>query len=376
MDINVIKDKIRGSLLGGAAGDALGYPIEFDNELFIHREYGENGILEYHLRKSGKAIISDDTQMTLFTANGLLVGEAMRREGRDEGNLHKYALSAYYDWLLTQECDFDEVETAEREDLFHGGISWLLNVPELFDCRAPGRTCLSALRHPKNISDFFTTPVNDSKGSGGIMRVAPIALLYNPDELDGGIKELDTEGAYIAAVTHGHPLGYMSAAVVVHIISRLVYGKTDSLEDIIVDARNTCKEVFSGYDCLNELMDIIDLAIELSKNDEDDLDNIHKLGEGWVAEEALGIALYCALKYQNDFSKALQVSVNHKGDSDSTGAVTGNILGALIGFDAIEDKWKNNLELYDVIIDMADDMFEVTSKVLCSEKWNSRYNIV
>ena len=123
-------------------------------------------------------------------------------------------------------------------------------------------------------------------------------------------------------------------------------------------------------------MDIIDLAIELSKNDEDDLDNIHKLGEGWVAEEALGIALYCALKYQNDFSKALQVSVNHKGDSDSTGAVTGNILGALIGFDAIEDKWKNNLELYDVIIDMADDMFEVTSKVLCSEKWNSRYNIV
>ena len=88
----------------------------------------------------------------------------------------------------------------------------------------------------------------------------------------------------------------------------------------------------------------------------DDLDNIHQLGEGWVAEETLGISLYCALKYQNDFSAGIIASVNHKGDSDSTGAVTGNILGALVGYDAIEEKWKKNLELHDVILEMADDL--------------------
>ena len=90
--------------------------------------------------------------------------------------------------------------------------------------------------------------------------------------------------------------------------------------------------------------------------DADDLDNIHALGEGWVAEETLGIALYCALKYQSDFSKAMITAVNHKGDSDSTGAVTGNILGALIGYTAIDSKWKKNLELLDVILEIADDL--------------------
>lgn len=107
---------------------------------------------------------------------------------------------------------------------------------------------------------------------------------------------------------------------------------------------------------MGEIIRIIDLAIEISENNDSDLDNIHKLGEGWVAEETLGIALYCALKYQNDFSKALIVSVNHNGDSDSTGAVTGNIMGALVGYDAIPGKWKKNLELADVILEMADDL--------------------
>ena len=105
------------------------------------------------------------------------------------------------------------------------------------------------------------------------------------------------------------------------------------------------------------MTDIIDLAVKLAEDgSEKDLDNIHQLGEGWVGEETLGISLYCALKYQNDFSAGIIASVNHKGDSDSTGAVTGNILGALLGYHAIEEKWKKNLELSDVILEIADDL--------------------
>ena len=66
-------DKFKGCLLGGAAGDALGYAVEFLDEPGIVKKYGKNGITSYDL-SDGKALISDDTQMTLFTANGMLLG--------------------------------------------------------------------------------------------------------------------------------------------------------------------------------------------------------------------------------------------------------------------------------------------------------------
>ena len=100
----------------------------------------------------------------------------------------------------------------------------------------------------------------------------------------------------------------------------------------------------------------MNLAVILSENSDDDLSNIHRLGEGWIAEETLAIALYCSLKYQDNFSRAITVSVNHKGDSDSTGAVTGNIIGALLGYDEIEPDWIEDLELVDVIERMADEL--------------------
>ena len=102
-------DKIRGSLIGGAVGDALGYAVEFMDEGYIFSKYGEDGITEYDIDPvSGKALISDDTQMTLFTANGILVGEtrlAMRGIG---GVPHMYMQHAYLDWLRTQEMSFEK----------------------------------------------------------------------------------------------------------------------------------------------------------------------------------------------------------------------------------------------------------------------------
>ena len=130
-----------------------------------------------------------------------------------------------------------------------------------------------------------------------------------------------------------------------------------SLKAIVLEARDTVSSLFKGDSHLRELVDIIDRAIMLSENDAtDDLDNIHQLGEGWVAEETLGIALYCALRHQDDFSAGVIAAVNHSGDSDSTGAVTGNILGALLGYDSIDDQWKKGLELADVILEIADDV--------------------
>ena len=349
----VYLDKIRGSLVGGAVGDALGYAIEFDTENEIFSRYGESGITEYEINKyTGTAVISDDTQMTLFTANGLLVGDTRGRMRGIQGTPKDYVAQAYMDWLRTQEMSFD-ASRKKRSESTDKSISWLLDVPELFKRRAPGNTCLAALNNHKPLNDYVADPVNNSKGCGGVMRVAPIALNYK----DIQPYKLDYEGAQLAAITHGHSLGYMPAAILTHIINRIVFPKWDmSLKDIIREAEVTIESLFEGDKHLQELIDLIELAIELSENDAGDLDNIHRLGEGWVAEETLAISIYCALKYQDDFSAGIIASVNHKGDSDSTGAVTGNILGAIHGYDAIEEKWKNNLELLDVILELADDI--------------------
>ena len=98
-------------------------------------------------------------------------------------------------------------------------------------------------------------------------------------------------------------------------------------------------------------------SIALSKENIDDLEAIRELGQGWVAEETLAIAIYCSLKYSDDFDKAIIASVNHSGDSDSTGAVTGNILGAYLGLKSIPKKYLDNLELKDVILEIADDLY-------------------
>lgn len=353
-------DRIRGSLVGGAIGDALGYTVEFMQEEQIFRKYGSSGITEYELT-NGKALVSDDTQMTLFTANGILVGDTRLSMRGIGGDPKVYVPNAYLDWLKTQQLDINSVNQYERYTE-KGGYSWLLDVPELYSRRAPGNTCLSALEtraKEDHVNSFINSPINRSKGCGGIMRIAPLALKYRLGEnFYGDIEQIDMEAAELSAITHSHSLGYMPSSVVSHIISRILCSHDEmSLKDMVLEARDSVSKLFAEDKNLPVLVDIIDKAVRLSeKTDTDDLDNIHALGEGWVAEETLGIALYCALKYQNDFSKAMIVSINHKGDSDSTGAVTGNILGALIGYDAIDSKWKKDLELLDVILEVADDL--------------------
>ena len=358
-----LRDRVRGSIFAGAVGDALGYPIEFWNEKRIFGQYGKKGIRQYHMDPTtGTAIISDDTQMTLFTISSLLFGMYRQNERGVSADPRHYAMFAYLGWLVTQTTDYSQKALSAMED-FPGWASFLVkDVPELDHRRAPGITCLSALNIRKeqldnheHIGDYTRSKINDSKGCGGIMRVAPLGLVMHHDHID----RLDMEGAQLAAITHSHSLGYMCAAVLTHILSRILRPGTEmTLKQIVEEARDTVAALFREDPHIDELTRIIDLSIALSENNKSDLSNIHKIGEGWVGEETLGIAIYCSLKYQNDFSKAITVSVNHKGDSDSTGAVTGNIMGALVGYDAIEEKWKKDLELGAFILDSADKLYD------------------
>ena len=279
-------DRIRGSLVGGAAGDALGYAIEFQSEASIFSRYGAEGITSYEYdTHRGCALFSDDTQMTLFSAAGILAADTARAAGREDTSLLKYVCRAYLDWLKTQ--DYAGFRFRSRKDLqIPNGVSWILDIPELFSLRAPGNTCLASLRtraKAAETDDFIGTPVNNSKGCGGVMRTAPAALRYLPGVNTAlTLPEVDLISAQMAAVTHGHPLGYLPSAVINHVLSRILTetGQID-LKAYVLDARETVFALFAGNPGLPVLIGLIDRAILLSENDLPDLDNIHRLGEGW-----------------------------------------------------------------------------------------------
>ena len=356
-------EQFRGCLIGGAVGDALGYPVEFMSATDIFQKYGERGITEHALHH-GVAEISDDTQMTLFTATGLLVGTT---RGMTRGIMGDYAecyiAHSYRDWYRTQ---------TERYPLPGGTqFSWLVNLPELFSRRAPGSTCLSALARGGN--GTLEAPVNHSKGCGGIMRVAPIGLYFCDKRLEP--KEIDMIGAKTAALTQGHELGYLPAAMLVHILWRICEGSSPVIT-AVRDAMRMMPALFPDTAHMDDLLSLIQKAIALSSKKMDDREAIRELGEGWVAEEALAIAVYCALKYSDNFEKAIVASVNHNGDSDSTGAVTGNILGAALGANAIPQKYTDKLELKEVILEIADDLHhdcQIAEYGPWDDLWASKY---
>lgn len=349
-------DKYIGCLIGGAVGDALGYEIEFLSENDIFSRFGKNGITEYVLRE-GVAEISDDTQMTLFTATGLLSATA---KGKGEECYLEFINDSYKDWYKTQMQNYPL--------LGEHHYSWLVNVPEMFSRRAPGMTCLSAIENRKK--GTIEEPINNSKGCGGIMRVAPIGLYF--EDKSFSINEIDMIGAKVAALTHGHSLGYIPAAGLVHIVQLVAHNDNMTIYEAVEDMKIAIEKEFPDDIHLNEFLSLVDKAILLSKKEDiSDLEAIRELGEGWVAEETLTIAIYCALKYSNDFEKAMIVSVNHRGDSDSTGAVTGNIVGAYLGLKGIPQKFLANLELKDIIIDIATDLYNDCK--MTDDVWVQKY---
>lgn len=333
-----------GCLLGGAIGDALGYPIEFLKIDEIYSEYGENGIQNLNVnRVMGKSLISDDTQMTLFTADGILCYERKKENGENIC-ISECTFYSYERWLYTQGQPLRE----EYSWLIEKDKSILFKYKELFSQRAPGNSCLTSLIDAKN-NNYGTIKkhVNNSKGCGGVMRVAP-AGLYNLHNNKKAFKL----GCELAAITHGHPTGYLSSGAFASIISDVCCGY--SIEDAV---KNVIK-ILENMDDNEETINSLNKAITFAKLGEPSAKKLAELGEGWIAEEALAIAVYCALSYPENFEEALKLSVNHNGDSDSTGSICGNIMGAKLGISSIPQRWINNLELSDLIKGTAEKLYK------------------
>ncbi|WP_107248158.1 ADP-ribosylglycohydrolase family protein [Carbonactinospora thermoautotrophica] len=360
------RDQWLGCVLGGAIGDALGAPVEFASLDSIRRQYGTDGITDY----GPVGRWTDDTQMTPFTLEGLIRAHVRKRLLGQRNPLAEVQL-AYQRWLHTQGIPWEQA-AGQFLPAYPEPDGWLISQRELFQLRAPGNTCLGALRrfgagHPPAT---FTNRINDSKGCGGVMRAAPAAL-WSQDP-----PQVFQLGAAIAALTHSHPSGYLSAGAFAVILWETLWtgkpfrGVYTALEEL---------KKWEGHE---ETTRALQAALDLSKKAWDrgkapTPEEIETLGGGWTGEEALAIAVCAVLgtPYDN-FERTLRVAVNHSGDSDSTGAIAGNIAGASFGLSGIPAHWIERLERKDVLFRIAEDAYrEFGPNPPTDPEWFQRYPI-
>ena len=330
----------RGCMVGGAVGDALGAPVEFMSLSEIRAELGDGGIHGYMQAFGRYGAITDDTQMAMFTAEGLLrayVASAMTGSADTAGIVGH----AYLRWLHTQK------ESAAIAPVLDG---WLLGEKALFASRVPGIAVVDALTKR---SSFGERPTNTSKGCGGAMRVAPVGLYcarlgegISPDRVARQALELGVE---TAALTHGHPTAQLAAGYVAALVALL------ALDVPLASALDRASAILVKKPGHAETMAAVEHARKLAAAGPGQAEYVARLGEGWTAEEAVAIAIYSTLAGP-DFDAGVRLAVNHDGDSDSTGAIAGNLLGTLHGIEAIPTRFTNGLELVDAIAKLADDL--------------------
>jgi len=335
-DEEAYRARVRGCLLGGAIGDALGGPVECTDGRSIVAAHPD-GVREFVAGGTGwpAGTITDDTQMTLFTVEGLI--RAGVRTDRGLGLTVAVVHHAYDRWLDTQLLPGP---SGQRDGCLQSE-QWL------YARRAPGNTCLSALTESRKTGEFGAQAVNDSKGCGGVMRVAPFGLLPGTTT-----KWAFTAASEAAGYTHGHVTGMLASGALAAIIHELNQGA--ELTTAVEAAQALLAEQPGHEETSTALATARELATgKLGRGPV----TVELMGGGWIAEEALAIGVYCALAYPepDQFLDALALAVTHSGDSDSTGAICGNILGALHGETAVPAELVFGVEGRGTILQLADD---------------------
>lgn len=341
-----------GAILGGAVGDALGAPIEFMSYEEIEAIMGPDGVRNFIMPQGQKyALITDDTQLTLFTAEGLLRSATRAHRKNQERTIESIPVvvfRAYLRWLYTQ-----GLQTAYWSKKDYDG--WLVKVGRLQAYREPGVTCLTALG--KGVMGTLENPINQSLGCGCVIRVLPVGLIEDKT----CVFDIATR---LAAITHGNPTSYLSAGTFAYIINQIIEGR--EIEEAVEIACQRLKEEVQH----EEVLAIIEKAILLAKEKEPSREKMESLGTGFLAHEVLGMAIYAVLSYPNDYTKAILFAVNHSGDSDSIGAITGSILGAALGYEVIPEEFRLHIELNKEMNELATDLVTFYEE---GEAWLSKY---
>lgn len=334
--------RLRTSLIAGAMGDSLGAEVEFLSLSEIRRRFPD-GLTDLPLHDGLRGAITDDTQMTLFTAEGMLRAQI---RGTLRGICHPPSVvhHALLRWYRTQGGS----PRVETDDV------GLIADPRLHARRAPGNTCLSALGESARFGDVAR---NDSKGCGTIMRVAPVALMAPRSQ----VHQLAME---TSALTHGHTTGQLAAAAWAGMLADVA--QSTPLEEAAREAVRIC----ARHDHGAETVAALEAALNAPRDGRPE--TVESLGGGWTAEEALAIALYACLSGQT-LMDGLRIAVTHGGDSDSTGAIAGNMLGLIDPFAVLQHPWAGAVECVDRIAGLVRDQVALEADPDAASELHPRY---
>jgi ADP-ribosylglycohydrolase len=154
--------------------------------------------------------------------------------------------------------------------------------------------------------------------------------------------ERERLAAETSALTHGHGTAQAAASAWVAILSLVLNGSS---------VRNAATDVLDRYSGETALA----LRAALSAPEDGTPETVETLGGGWTAEEALSIALYSCLVARS-FQDGLKIAVTHSGDSDSTGAIAGNLLGLMFPDEVMSHPWRREIECADLINRLSKDL--------------------
>lgn len=324
---------ISGCLVGMALGDALGAETEFLNIEGIFQKFPPNGPQQ---PEGNPALVTDDTQMALAVGDALL---AAPRPYAPQ-SLGKELIRTFIDWY---------------------------NDPE--NNRAPGNTCLEACEALIEGKDWVQGTLISSKGSGANMRVMPVGVLNVDSETRAGLAQFQ------AAITHGHPTGLAAADLTAFVIADLGNGgKAEGLPQRVRSYAELQREIYradwlgelwqraymmrTAQDYIahgwNECLGILDRLDAALVTMDRYSDPCLATGQGWIAEEAFGTALFCFLMFPDDPVTVIRRAAVTSGDSDSIACIAGSFAGAYHGLDAWPADWVERIEYRDHLLSMSE----------------------
>ena len=348
-------ESIRGCLFGLAVGDAMGYSVDKLTWEEICTNYGPNGLLGYDLA-NGTADGTSYTQLAAFLCNGMLLAMS-----RGNGNYQRFIALSAQEWAKSQQF----LTITEKTSC------WVAQIPAMRRRHCMDTRMLDALT--RETLGTVEKPMMVSNTPGALTMGVAVGLGFDPEKME--VAQLGTLGAAATALTHGDPEAMLCGAFLAYTIAAIMQEPDRPLPEHFRMAMDTVTGQFPDFMPQARIIRAkVDQALSLTTNHEISPLAAMSILECTTASSCLAGAVFAATVHCHNFDEAMIASVNHSGRSAAVGAVTGAILGAKLGYEALPTFYLESLETAEVLDTLANDLADCRQMGrLFDDDWDQKY---